>query len=132
MMRARIYGRDVVMQGGPYTLLAYRSEFDSDLISDVIALEKTLAEDAAPATEGMLRVAWAMCRTADDAVPGYGEWLRSFGEGFSLRGDVSPLGVIHSAVMAELFRDATPKSPVARIRRLISRPMGSLAQRLGA
>ena len=133
MIRARIYGREVAMQGGPYSLLAYRREFDSDLIGDLLALEGVMATDAAAATEGMLRVAWAMCRTADEATPGYGEWLRSLdGEGFSLRADASPLGVIDSAVWAELFRDTAPPTARARLRRRLARSLGSLAQRLGA
>lgn len=132
MIRARIYGRDVELQGSPWTFLVYSREFGSDLISDIVSLSRRAEEDPMSVTEGMLRVAWAMHRTHDEDAPGYEAWLRGFGEGFSLRADASPVGVIDSAISAELFRDTSPKGRRARLRLRLARCLGSLAQRLGA
>lgn len=132
MYRGRIYGREVEMQGSPMTLVVYAREFGTDLVSDIVALSRSAEGDPLSVTEGMLRVAWAMHRTRDEDAPGYEEWLRGLGEGFSLRADASPVGVIDSAISAELFRDTSPQAPLARLRLRVARSLGSVAKRLGA
>lgn len=127
MVRVEAYGVELVLQGSPYTLLAFREEFGEDLLEH---LDRAMKGDHLP-VEAYLRATWALCKTADDAVPEYAEWLRYFpSDRFSLS-DARSLGVIDSAIHAELFRRIRT-SPWKRLRRRISRWLERLAQRAGA
>ena len=101
MQRAHVWGRDIEMQGSPWTLVIYREEFGGDLLSDVVSAFKGETLELAD----FLRFCWAMCRTADDSVPGFQEWCAGFPE-FDLsdgKGSVFA-SVVVSAMNAELFR----------------------------
>ena len=101
MRRARIWGRDVEMQGSPWTFVVYRREFGGDLLSDIIAAY------AKPSLElyDLVRFCWAMCRTKSDDVEGFEEWCNSFPAFTLADGEATAVAsVIISAIDAELFR----------------------------
>ena len=54
MRRAVIYGREIVMQGSPYTFLVYRSAFKGDLFNDLV----DAYEHGRPEMSAMLQFAW--------------------------------------------------------------------------
>ncbi len=120
MRRAVIWGREVEMQGSPYTFLVFREGFGGDLAAFLVA---TYQKDI-PETEDYLRIAWAMAKTHDPAVPAYTDWLKGFSE-FSLRGD-SPIGVIDSAIAAELFC----QRKAGKARKRFGRWLGRVSKRL--
>ena len=130
MQRGVIWGREVEMQGGPLSYLVYKREFDRDLALDLVETYKS----ERMATEDFLRYAWTMARTYDDSVSGYEEWLSEFDyREFSIAD--SPIGVIDSAISAELFR--APKATRAkrlldRVKRALARWLGALSRRIGA
>lgn len=126
MIRGTIWGREVEMQGSPLTYLHYKREFGGDLGADLAAAYSRGTSDA----EEMLRFAWAMAKTHDPSISGYEGWLSEFNpEGFSAL--QSPVGVVDSAVVAELFRirQATWR---ARLRRFVARLLDRISKRLGA
>lgn len=130
MKRGIIWGREVKMQGGPLSYLVYKREFDGDLAQDILNAYKA----DSVTVETFLRFAWTMARTYDPAVSGYEEWLGEFDvASFSIAD--SPIGVIDSAINAELFR-SFPTSRAGRllrrIRAAVARWLGRLSERLGA
>ena len=130
MRRGTIWGREVCMQGGPLSYLVYKREFDGDLALDLLDAYRS----GQATVETFLRFAWTMARTYDKSVSPYEIWLTEFDlEGFSVA--ESPVGVIDSAISAELFRlEKTGRAAkaVRRSRRAIARWMGRLSQRIGA
>ncbi|MBQ9000309.1 MAG: hypothetical protein IJ087_00450 [Eggerthellaceae bacterium] len=105
MIRARIWGREVEMQGSPWTFLVYRREFGGDLLSDIVEAYKRERVELAD----FLKFAWAMCRTRSDEVEPFDEWCRSFPEFTLGDGEGSAVAsVIGSAIEAELFRARSP------------------------
>lgn len=111
MQRARIWGRDVEMQGGPWAFVEYRRAFGGDLLSDYIAaIRKDPVE-----LDDYLRVCWALCRTAGDG-SGFDEWCRAFPDFTLADGEGAAfVSVVDSAVSAELFR--VRETRLQRIRR---------------
>lgn len=101
MIRARIWGRELEMQGSPWTLVVYRRAFGGDLIIDFLeASKKDLAE-----LDEFLKVAWALCRTASDEVAEFDRWCGEFPDFTLADGEGAAFAsVVTSAVMAELFR----------------------------
>ena len=100
MFKGRIYNRECEMQGGPYTLLVFKEEFDLDLPSYLIDLYNKQIPDM----EGFLKVAWAMCKTCNDDIPYYEHWLEDFdNDTFDIREGSGTVAVIDSAINAELF-----------------------------
>ncbi|WP_296012710.1 hypothetical protein [uncultured Adlercreutzia sp.] len=125
MREGVIFGRPVRMQGGPFALMAYRREFGADLLADALAAYRRDGGDVA----AFLQIAWAMAKTADEETSPYAEWLREFDpREFTLGDAAQAVGVIDSAVAAELFR----RGKARRARRWLARRMESLAHRLGA
>lgn len=124
MRRAVIYDREIVMQGSPYTFLVYRTAFKGDLFNDLV----DAYEHGRPEMSVMLQFAWAMARTHDDAVSDYPDWLREFDPKSFTLGDADAVGVIDSAISAELFR----VRKTGRVKRWLGRRMVAVAQRLGA
>ena len=124
MRRAALYGRSVAMQGSPYTLLVYRAAFGGDLLADLVEAYR----DDVPDTTTLLQAAWAMCRTLDDGVADFPEWLREFDPMAFALDDADALGVIDSAIAAEPLRGGKARGARERAARLLD----SLAQRLGA
>lgn len=130
MRRGIIWGREVCMQGGPLSYLVYKTEFGGDLALDLVDTYKAAQVD----TERFLRFAWTMARTYDPETSGYETWLDEFDLGeFTIA--ESPIGVIDSAINAELFRNG-PTTRIGRlfrrIRRALSRWLGAISKRLGA
>ena len=124
MVTGEIYGRPVDMQGGPLALVNYRGEFGTDLMTDAIGA----FGDGTPDIAVLLQIAWAMAKTADDAVSPFPKWIREFdSREFTLGDTAGAVGVIDSAISAELFRGR----PSRRIRRGLGRRLDSLATRLG-
>ena len=102
MRKVRIFGRPLVVNGSPYTLLVWREQFGGDLFAHIGAMAK---DPDSVSIEDYLRIVWAMCRTVSDDVSAYDEWLREFGsDGFSYEEGVDAVSVMDSAVAAELFR----------------------------
>ena len=126
MIRCTIWGREVEMQGSPLTYLHYKREFGGDLGADLVAAYTKGSADA----ETMLRFAWAMAKTADTSTSPYEDWLAEFDpDGFSAL--QSPVGVVDSAVVAELFR-FRKATWTERLRKRIARLLDRLSERLGA
>ena len=129
MQRGIIWGREVCMQGGPLSYLVYKREFDGDLALDLLEAYKS----GKATVETFLRFAWTMARTYDASVSPYETWLEEFDlEGFSIA--ESPVGVIDSAISAELFRlgpSGRAARAVRRARRAIARWLGRLSERFG-
>lgn len=100
MLRARIWGREVDMQGGPWAFVEYRRAFGGDLLSDYLAaIRKDPLE-----LDDYLRVCWALCRTAGEKLD-FEAWCNSFTEFTLADGEGSAfVSVVDSAVSAELFR----------------------------
>lgn len=130
MQRGIIWGREVRMQGGPLSYLVYKREFGGDLALDLLEAYRS----GKATVETFLRFAWTMARTYDASVSPYETWLGEFDlEGFSVA--ESPVGVIDSAISAELFRFGSSRRAaraVRRARRAIARWLGRISQRLGA
>ena len=123
MYRGVIWGREVCMQGGPLSYLVYKRAFDSDLACDL--LDAYRAETVT--VETFLRFAWTMARTYDPAISDYENWLAEFDlSNFSIAD--SPVGVIDSAINAELFRSGAS----TRFGRFIRRIKNAIARWLGA
>ena len=126
MIRGTIWGREVTMQGSPLTYLHYKREFGGDLGEDLVsAYSKGVAD-----VETMLRFAWAMAKTHDPSISSYEGWLSEFDpEEFSAL--QPPVGVVDSAVCAELFR-VREATWLERVRRAVARWLDRLSKRLGA
>lgn len=125
MVEGIIFGRPVRMQGGPFALMAYRREFGRDLMADLVAAYRAGDVDVC----AFLQAAWAMAQCADEATSPYVTWLREFdAREFTLGDAAGTVGVIDSAVTAELFR---PRE-AGRARRRLAGSLGSLAHRIGA
>ena len=125
MLRARIWGREVRMQGSPWTFVEYRRAFGGDLLSDFMAASKKDPIEL----DDYLKVAWALARTADQSEPGFDEWCGSFPD-FSLsEGEGAAfVSVVDLAVLAELFRHG--ETVFRRFRRkLRARRLGRLSRR---
>lgn len=125
MQRARIWGREVEMQGSPWTFLVYRRAFGGDLLSDLIAAEGKDPYEL----DDFLKFAWAMCATRDDSTPPMREWCDSF-EGFTLADGEGAafVSVVQNVLAAEMFRDRTPRL-VRWWRNVRARWMGLLQKR---
>ena len=101
MRRDRIWGRDIEMQGSPWTFVVYKRAFGGDLLSDIVAAY------AKPSIEldDLLKFAWAMCRTKSDDVEDFEEWCKSFPAFTLADGEATAVAsVIISAIDAEVFR----------------------------
>ncbi len=130
MVTCSIFGREMTLQGSPVTLVEYYKEFTCDLMQDLVkAYSQGFINSAI-----MLQIAWAMARTHDKKTPAFEAWLKSFdNEKFNLL-DAEFLGVVDSAINAELFRGrATRKNRFKkwfkRLLERISKHFGSLANR---
>lgn len=126
MIRGTIWGREVEMQGSPLTYLHYKREFGGDLGVDLANVYSQGSAD----TETMLRFAWAMAKTHDTSTSPYEGWLSEFdlGEFSALQ---SPVGVVDSAICAELFR-VRKATWWQGLKRRIARWLERLSKRLGA
>lgn len=128
MVSARIFGREVRMQGSPWTFVEYAREFQGDLLSDFVDAGKRECIHLSD----YLKFAWALCRTADPSTEGFEQWCRSFDEFTLAKGQGQEfLSVIDSVFVAELFRK--PKTgPRFWWRRLRARWLGWVSRRRGA
>lgn len=101
MRRARIWGRDVEMQGSPWTFVVYRREFGGDLLSDIVS---AYAKESLELYD-LIRFCWAMCRTRSDEVEDFKDWCESFPAFTLADGEATAVAsVIISAIDAEIFR----------------------------
>lgn len=106
MQRARIWGREVEMQGSPWTFLVYRRAFGGDLLSDIIAAEKKNPYEL----DDFLRFAWALCATRDEGTEPFREWCNSFEEFTLAEGEGAAfVSVVQNVLAAEMFRGRTPR-----------------------
>lgn len=130
MYEGVVYGRAVAMQGGPFAQMAYRREFGSDLLTDLIGAYGAAADGAGDDANAWLQAAWAMAKCADESTRPYPQWLREFDPRLFTLGDTAEaIGVIDSAIAAELFRGGEAGLPA---RRRIARRLGALAHRIDA
>lgn len=124
MLDVEVFGRRLRLQGSPLTLLVYEEEFGEELTQ---GLAKAYEGAEFVPVGAQMKFVWALCKTADDDVRGFEDWLREFpDEAFSLAGGT--LGVIDSAIHAELFRG--PKTRWQRIRWAVSETLERLAKRV--
>lgn len=129
MREGIVYGRPVEMQGGPFALMAYRREFGTDMLSDLIEAYRGGA-DGADDVCAFLQAAWAMAKCADESTSPYPEWLREFDPRLFTLGDTAgAVGVIDSAIAAELFRGGAARG---RLGRVAAGWLGAVAHRLRA
>lgn len=122
MKRALIWGREVELQGSPWTFLVYRREFGGDLLTDLIAAETKNPREL----DDWLKFAWAMAATYSDEVGSFKQWCSSFEEFTLADGEgVAFVSVIQNALSAEMFRDRAPR-PIRWWRSLRARWLGWL------
>ena len=86
----KIDGKDVVFKSTAGTLLRYRNNFGTDMLKDVINLQKKLQKVKEDASEfdavdldTFAKLAWAMAKTANGRIPPIEQWLDNF-ETFSI------------------------------------------------
>jgi len=128
MKRARIWGRDLEMQGSPWTFVVYKRAFGGDLLSDIIAAyAKSNLE-----LFDLLQFAWAMCETASGSEPEFEEWCKLFPDFTLADGEATAVAsVIISAIDAEIFRRRETR--LQRWRRILrERWLGWLQKRRSA
>ena len=124
MQRARIWGREVEMQGSPWTFLVYRRAFGGDMLSDIIAAEKKPEYELTD----FLKFAWALCATCDDDILQFREWCESFDDFTLADGEGAAfVSVVQNVLAAEMFRDRTPRY-IRWWRSLRARWMGLLSK----
>lgn len=124
MLEVEVYGCELRLQGSPLTLLVYEEEFGQELTQALA--EAYESKDFVP-LGAQMRFLWALCKTADNSIPHFEEWLRAFpGDAFTLAGGT--LGVINSAIHAELFRG--PKTTWELLRWRLSEALERLAKRI--
>ncbi len=125
MRSARIWGRELVMQGSPWTFVEYRRAFGGDLLTDYLAAIR----NETVCVEDYLRTCWAMCRTADRTVAGFEEWCGEFPDFTLADGELAAfVSVVDSVFVAELFR--RPKTVVGRLwRKVRERWLGWVSRR---
>ena len=128
MVEARVWGRDIEMQGSPWTFVVYKRAFGGDLLSDIIAASKKDPLEL----DDYLKVCWAMCRTRSDEVAEFGRWCGEFPDFTMADGEGAAfVSVVDSAVMAELFRPRETR--IERFRRKLREGwLGRLSRRLRA
>lgn len=125
MIRSRIWGREIEMQGSPWTFVEYRRAFGGDLLNDYLAAARKDPIEL----DDYLKVAWALCRTADQSVEGFERWCGGFPD-FSLADGQGAafVSVVDSAVLAEVFRPRETRFQRLR-RKLRERWLGWLSRR---
>lgn len=125
MQRARIWGREVEMQGSPWTFVVYRRAFGGDLLCDFLAASQKDPLEL----DDYLKVAWAMARTCSAEVADFEEWCGGFPDFTLADGEGAAfVSVVDSAVVAELFRPRETRFQRFR-RRLRERWMGWISRR---
>lgn len=99
MVSCSIFGRELKLQGSPVTLVEYHKQFKCDLMQDLIkAYSQGYINSAI-----ILQIAWAMAKTHDKETEDFNTWIEAFdSERFNLL-NADYLGVIDSAINAELF-----------------------------
>ena len=125
MKRALIWGRELQMQGSPWTFVVYKREFGGDLLVDIIA---AYAKESLEMAD-LLKIAWAMCRTVSDDVEDFDAWCNNFPMFTLADGEATAVAsVIISAIDAEIFRRRETR--FQRWRRIVrERWLGWLSQR---
>ena len=127
MQRARIWGRDIEMQGSPWTFVVYKRAFGGDLLSDIIAASRKDPIEL----DDYLKVCWAMCRTCSERIAEFGQWCGEFPEFTLADGEGAAfVSVVDSAVVAELFRPRETRFQRFR-RKLRQGRLGRLQRRRG-
>ena len=129
MQRATIYGREIEMQGSPYTFLVYRKEFGGDLLKAIIEAYKETPVDVSL----LLQIVWAMAKTYNEKTSSYPDWLREFNVKEFAVNELKWVGKVDGAISAELFRchkTTAARRIIRRIRQVIARRMDTLAKRL--
>lgn len=126
MRTIEVFGKEIAVHGSPYTLMMFSEEFDQELTEH---LTKAYENAELVPLEAMMRVVWAMAKTADESTASYKVWLCDFPvKKFSL-GDYKSLEVIDSAIHAELFR-SQKTGFFKRIRNELSRFLVRLSKRI--
>ena len=114
------------LQGSPVTLVEYQREFSSDLMHDLVsAYSKGFINSAI-----MLQIAWAMARTHEPETSKFDDWLKEFDCGQFNILDADFLGVVDSAINAELFRGRTTRK--SRFRRWLKRLLERISKRFSS
>lgn len=98
MREITIDGKEVRVRATPLTLLFYRQEFGSDLIGDLLKLQRMEQDPSAFDSILLLQVIWALAKTVQPKdFPSFERWVASL-EVF----DFSEPGLLE-AVMEEAF-----------------------------
>ena len=126
MYTCSIFGREMKLQGSPVTLVEYQREFSSDLMHDLV---KAYAQGFINSAI-MLQIAWAMARTHEPETSKFDDWLKEFDrDQFNIL-DADFLGVVDSAINAELFRGRTTRK--SRFRRWLKRLLERISKRFSS
>jgi hypothetical protein len=80
MRTVNIGGKDIGLKATPLALLYYRQAFKSDLVGDLLKMEKIEKDPTALDSVMILQAAWAMNRAAEGnkSFPHFEAWLEQF------------------------------------------------------
>jgi hypothetical protein len=81
MRTVNIGGKDIGLKATPLALLFYRQEFKSDLIGDLLKMQKLAKDPSALDSVALLQIAWAMNKAAEGkgkTFPHFEAWLTQF------------------------------------------------------
>ena len=76
-----IDGRQVKFKSSGGTIIRYRNQFNSELITELADLEKLseIKQDFSRyTTKGVEQIIWVLAKTADDSIPDILPWFDSF------------------------------------------------------
>ena len=80
MRTIKIGEKEIGLKATPLALLYYRQEFKSDLVGDLLKMEKIAKDPTALDSVMILQIAWAMNKAAEGSksFPHFESWLEQF------------------------------------------------------
>ena len=81
MRRIKIGEKEIGLKATPLALLYYKQEFKTDLIGDLLKMQKLAKDPSAPDSVALLQIAWAMNKAAEGkgkTFPHFESWLDQF------------------------------------------------------
>ena len=82
MRRIKIGEKEIGLKATPLALLYYKQEFKTDLIGDLLKMQKLAKDPSALDSVALLQIAWAMNKAAEGkgkTFPHFESWLDQFG-----------------------------------------------------
>lgn len=81
MRRIKIGEKEIGLKATPLALLYYKQEFKTDLIGDLLKMQKLAKDPSALDSVALLQIAWAMNKAAEGkgkTFPHFESWLDQF------------------------------------------------------